>query len=132
MYLWENPQWPKFTYQEAAIERALKAYSFQKAKTLAAIKLLDPNAIKILNADAFFSDAVSSSAIEGVNVSYDSVYFFLAKALNLDFKSVVYKVYKNSESLASLVLDAFTKSNSLVDEKRMLYWYELLFGGLGP
>jgi Fic family protein len=110
MYLWENPQWPKFTYQEAAIERALKAYSFQKAKTLAAIKLLDPNAIKILNADAFFSDAVSSSAIEGVNVSYDSVYFFLAKALNLDFKSVVYKVYKNSESLASLVLDAFTQT----------------------
>lgn len=130
-YIWENSNWPNFTYEESAVEKALKEYSLQKTETDTVFSLIDPNVRKMIHADALTSDAVSSSAIEGVTLSYDSVYSSVAKALDIQFIGAVNKVDKNALSLASLVLDALNGASMPIDEKRIFFWHNLLFTGLG-
>ena len=128
-YIWSSPAWPRFRWEESVVEARCKLYSKQKSELDAVFESLTEDMQKTAIAEAIAHDAVDSSVLEGVAVSYDAVYSAISRMLGLDVPKSSH-VNGNAQALAEILKDA--SSIKLLDfsQDRMLFWHRRLFEGL--
>ena len=128
-YIWNLSNWPNFTWNHDVVMSKYMVFNQQKALTAMMFSALMPQSRKIIFAETIAHDAVASSDLEGVAVSYDSVYSSIAKMLELDVPKSSHSD-RNSHALAEILKDASSIKLSDFSQDRMLFWHKRLFEGL--
>ncbi len=112
------------------LQKDYERYLYQKGLTDQAFSLISPDQRKVIYAQTLSNDVVSSNEIEGVSVSYDSVYSSVAKALAIE-NVTTSKQDRLAQMLAELSLLVQTNEENIT-EKTILNWHKLLFEGVAP
>ncbi len=124
-WIWENPAWPAFRYDEAALRPVLRdcvAASGRLGGMTAAISA-DQQARDAL--DAQLQNIITSSAIEGERLNEDAVRSSLAKRLGV--AAPERRPTARAEGLAGLQVDATEHYNAPMTMDRLFQWHRLLF-----
>lgn len=129
-YIWDNPNWPDFKIEMNTLQKDYERYFYQKGLTDQACSLISPDLRKVVYAQTLSNDVVSSNEIEGVSVSYDSVYSSVAKALAIENVTTI-KQDRFAQILAKLSLSVHDNEGTIT-EKTILNWHKLLFEGVAP
>ena len=127
-YIWQNDNWPNFSWDKTTVENAYNRYLYQKGIADGVFTMLSDRNRQIMIAESLSSETVSSSSIEGVELQYDSVYSSILKQLDVDmtFKA---KHDRNAESVSRLIIDA-NRNHSPLTLERLMTWHSLLFDGV--
>lgn len=129
-YIWKNPNWPDFKIEMNSLQKDYERYLYQKGLTDQAFSLISTDLRKVIYAQTLTNDVVSSNEIEGVSVSYDSVYSSVAKALAIE-NATTSKQDRYAQMLAELSLSV-QENKEVIAEKTILNWQKLLFEGVSP
>jgi Fic family protein len=129
-FIWQNPDWPLFKIKMQAIQPAYEKYLYQKGLTDQVFSLISPETRKVVYAQTITDDVVASNEIEGISISYDSVYSSVARALNID-NVLSKKQDKYSQILAQLAL-SIQEKEKVITEETILNWHKSLFDGASP
>ena len=129
-YIWKNPNWPDFKIEMNTLQKDYERYLYQKGLTDQAFSLISTDLRKVIYAQTLTNDVVSSNEIEGVSVSYDSVYSSVAKALAIE-NATTSKQDRYAQMLAELSLSV-QENKEVIAEKTILNWHKLLFEGVSP
>lgn len=129
-YIWKNPNWPDFKIEMNSLQKDYERYLYQKGLTDQAFSLISTDLRKVIYAQTLTNDVVSSNEIEGVSVSYDSVYSSVAKALAIE-NATTTRQDRFAQMLAKLSLSV-QENEGTITEKTILNWHKLLFEGVSP
>ncbi len=125
-WIWQQQNWPNFTWQESIIEPLLKELRLKQGELLGRAGAINIENQDSLALDLMLQNIITSSAIEGENLNRDSVRSSLAKRLSLtQFRSV--NTTKQSEGLATILMDVVNNADHLLDLNRLFLWHESLF-----
>ena len=125
-YIWEDPDWPVWRYDLAALAEPMAAVS--RAQGLLAGRLADlgmglrDQACLI----ALTDDVVKTSEIEGESLNAQSVRSSIARRLGVDIGALA-PVDRHVEGVVEMVLDATANSDAPVTKARLLNWHAALF-----
>ncbi len=100
---WQMKEWPKFTFSCVALKDELEAF----AKAFRAVKeaLRNPQSLELV-AHTLTSEAVTTSAIEGVNVDESVVMPSICKALGVEYSPAGFTKDIRAEGVAKMMLAA--------------------------
>lgn len=125
-WIWQQPGWPAFRWQAAALAPLLRDCTQAQGRLLGMAGAVDPGTGAQSELDALLRNIVTSSAIEGEQLNADSVRSSLARRLGLEAPGVT-PVSRRSEGLAELMLDATRNCAAPLDLARLLQWHQWLF-----
>src|SRR5882672_8599799 len=80
---WEQPDWPDFTYDSAALAPLEKKFLLQSGEFVGACKHIGPDDQETLKIELLSEEAVKTSEIEGEILNRDSVQSSLRHQLGL-------------------------------------------------
>ncbi|MCU1741170.1 MULTISPECIES: Fic family protein [unclassified Pseudomonas] len=123
-WIWQQPDWPHFTWQEKALTPLLLECGHAQGRLLGMAAAIGEDSIAQNELDALLQNIITSSAIEGEPLNVGSVRSSLARRLGL---SADQSASPRSEGLAELLLDATQHHQSPLSLERLLYWQTLLF-----
>lgn len=124
MWIWQQPNWPQFFWQDAKLLPRLRQLQQQRGVLLGRASVQDNNAQQTL--DTLLSNILSSSAIEDERVNAQSVRSSLARRLGVSLDQP-YPVSERSEGLATMMMDAITLCDEPLTLTRMCQWHRWLF-----
>jgi len=125
-WIWQQPSWPHFTWDAAALACLLRDCQQVQGQLLgmAGAAASDLQAEDAL--DTLLSNIVDSSAIEGEQLDVGSVRSSLARRLGL-VDEATRRTSAHAEGLAELMLDATRPADARLDLPRLLQWHRWLF-----
>ena len=123
---WQMPEWPKFSFSRAALKDELDAF----AKAFRAVKrtLGKPQSPELV-AHALAKEAVTTSAIEGVNVDESVVMSSICKALGVAYAPKGFTKDVRAEGVAQMVLSVRADWNRPLSEALLKQWHRALLTG---
>lgn len=128
-WIWQHPDWPRFTWQEAEIQPYVRQCWKDLGILLGWSGALAPEADQEAEAraalDTLLQNIVTSSAIEGERLNVVSVRSSLARRLGVEEPGT--PASPRSEGLAELMLDATLNPDSSLDVERLFQWHRWLF-----
>ena len=127
MWIWQQPDWPNFTWQEQKLVPLLRA--IRKLEGVLEGKSGFPDADNPESKqtlDTLLQNITSSSAIEGEQLNAQSVQSSLAKRLGIS-DATNYPVSDRSEGLASIMMDIMQHANHDVGLNRLCVWHLHMF-----
>lgn len=127
-YIWQNESWTDFTWDKEKVDALRSRYLYQKGIADGTFSMLSEQTRQIMIAETLSRETVSSSAIEGVELMYDSVYSSIIRQLDIDL-SFKAKQDRNAESVSRLIIDA-NSNRSPLSVDRLFDWHRLLFDGV--
>lgn len=123
-YIWNNDNWPDFSFDEKMVDKKYIEYIYQKGLTDQIFNMLTPESQKEYYWDALSNEIVSSNEIEGISISYESVYSSVLRALNIENTKQIKD--KNAEALVSLSLSIHSDSTPITEDQ-ILSWHRRIF-----
>lgn len=125
-WIWQQPAWPRFTWDATALACLLRDCQQVQGQLLgmAGAAAGDLQAEDAL--DTLLSNIVDSSAIEGEQLDVGSVRSSLARRLGLAGEPAR-RSTAHAEGLAELMLDATRHAGAPLDLARLLQWHRWLF-----
>lgn len=123
--IWNNPEWPLYTYDAEEIDTHVATYKVQKTVTDIVFGSLDKESRTRLHARSLTDEMVSSLGIEDEKISYGSVYSSLCKRLDVHLEEKV-KIETYAKDISRIALDATGNMQELSME-RIKQWHCLLF-----
>lgn len=127
MWIWQQPEWPDFTWNADVIEPLLRKVRLNQGILIGKM-LSQPVEEKQRMLDTFLANIVHSSAIEGENINAFSVRSSLAAKLGLNEKTP-YPTTAQTDGLAEIIVDAIEEYEKPLTLERILRWHSLLFSG---
>ncbi len=127
-YIWNNPEWPSYTYNEEQVAKQYEEYMLQKKATDIVFAMIDPDMRDRMHAQSLTDEIRASLEIEGESISYDSVYSSICKHLDIYLEKKA-KSDRYAESISMLVLDA-TGNLDVLSIDRIQRWHSLLFSSM--
>jgi len=132
MWIWQEANWPNFTWQSGVLAPLLRQVHFNQGLLLGRMSHQSKDEVLHTTLDTLLANIIHSSAIEGEKLNAFSVRSSLANKLGVS-ESEPYARSKHSDGLADLMLDALPSSSeslkSPLSLNRILYWHRLLFSG---
>ena len=125
-YIWQNPEYPNFTYDKTIILKLLAEVKLKQGYLLgkmAGIGFKNNNKA-LLNVLA--EDVIKSSEIEGLKLNKEQVRSSIAKKLGLD-TSVDIFIDRSIEGIVDMMLDATQNYDKELTEERLLGWQSAMF-----
>ncbi|MEI8704161.1 Fic family protein [Pseudoalteromonas sp. B62] len=126
MWIWQQQNWPNFTWDDAALAPLLRELSYNQGLLVGRMGVQTAHQ-KQQALDTLLANIIHSSAIEGEKLNAFSVRSSLAKKLNIDEQP--YPTTVQSDNLAEIMLDAINNTDSALNLERVLNWHRLLFAG---
>ncbi len=125
MWIWEQEDWPNFTWDSKLIEPKLRDVRFHQGILLGKMssQTKDQNQSML---DTMLANIVHSSAIEGEKLNAFSVRSSLANKLGLSDEKP-FPTTERTDGLAEIMLDAVTNFDSPLSLERILTWHSRLF-----
>lgn len=127
-YIWNNPDWPSYTYDGEVVEKHQIHYELQKKATDIVFSIIDPDMRAKVHARSLTDEMLSSLAIESEKISYAHVYASICKHLDIKLETKATSD-QYAESIATLALDATGNLEELSIE-RIIGWHSLLFSSM--
>lgn len=124
LWIWQQPDWPHFSWQAEALAPLLRACSQAQGRLLGMLGAVGSDTEVQSSLDAMLQNIVTSSAIEGEQLNVGSVRSSLARRLGLNEEG---RTTSRSEGLAELLLDATHAHQEPLDEQRLFTWHRWLF-----
>ncbi len=126
MWIWQQQNWPNFTWDAAALAPLLRDLSYNQGLLVGRMGVQSAQQ-KQQALDTLLANIIHSSAIEGEKLNAFSVRSSLAKKLNINEQP--YPTTVQSDNLAEIMLDAINNTDSPLNLERVLNWHRLLFAG---
>ncbi|MFT7680777.1 MAG: Fic family protein [Moritella dasanensis] len=125
MWIWEQQEWPNFTWHEASIAPILRQAHFNQGLLLGKVNAQNNNEQQVA-LDTLLANIVYSSAIEDEKLNAFSVRSSLANRLGIS-EDKPYPTSEKTDGLAEIMLDAITNLDDKLTLERILNWHTLLF-----
>ena len=123
-WIWQQPQWPNFTWSDAKILPKLRQLH-QKIGFLLGQSSYDGQSIE-LSLETLLSNISASSAIENEKINVYSLRSSLARRLGLSAQQS-HPSTQRSEGLANILFDALNNIHQDLSIERLFQWHEWLF-----
>jgi Fic family protein len=127
-YIWNNQDWPAYSYDAEEVERHHIHHELQKKATDIVFGIIDPDMRDRMRARSLTEEVLSSLEIEGERISYDSVYSSICKRLDIHLETKA-KTSRYAEDLSRIALDA-TGNLEVLSTTRIKQWHSLLFSSI--
>jgi len=123
MWIWQQHDWPQFSFDAGAISPLLRQVHFNQGHLLGQVSGEGAEQVTL---DALLASIVYSSAIEGEKLNAFSVRSSLANKLGIS-EERQYPVTAQTDGLAEMTVDAINNWESPLTLERILTWHALLF-----
>ncbi len=134
-WIWQQPDWPTFTWRDAQLAPLLRGINQLQGKLLGSAVSVTASASLQSEMETLLDNAISTSAIEGEQLNEASVRSSLAKRLGMD-RAGMPPGTPQTEGLADLLLDATRNPCQALTLERLNKWHRALFphggGALAP
>lgn len=124
LWIWQQPDWPNFTWQAEPLAPLLRACTQAQGRLLGMLGAVGSDTEAQSSLDALLQNIVTSSAIEGEQLNVGSVRSSLARRLGINEEG---QVSARSEGLAQLLLDATSAHQQPLDLQKLYRWHCWLF-----
>lgn len=124
MWIWQQPDWPHFHWQDEKLLPRLRSLQQQRGVLLGRASVADNNDQQTL--DTLLNNILASSAIEDERVNAQSVRSSLARRLGVTLEQP-YPVSERSEGLATMMMDAISQRDTPLTLERLCQWHHWLF-----
>jgi len=125
-YIWEQPEWPRFRWDEPRLARPLADLRHEQGRLLGRMESLG----FALRQEAFLRtltrDVLKTSEIEGEKLDAAQVRSSLARRLGIDIGALT-PADRNVEGIVEMTLDATRHFADPLTEDRLLGWHAALF-----
>lgn len=125
-YIWQNNEWPYFTYDLTKFNRPLQEIRYQQGLLEGISKGLSKEHLLEMQSETLALDALTTSEIEGEILSRDSVRSSIFKKLGLA-NEVQDRSTAQTDGLVDILLDASSNASESFDEDRLFGWHAALF-----
>jgi len=125
-YIYENPDWPAFTWDSEALAGPLAAVRHKQGKHLGKMEALGFDLRTEANLTALTDEVVKSSAIEGEHLNTDEVRSSIARKLGLDVAGLP-KPGREVDGVVEMMLDATRNFDQPLTVERLFGWHAALF-----
>jgi len=125
MWIWNEKNWPNFTWQNELINPLLREVQLNQGILLGKMATVeaDPKNIEL---DTLLANILNSSAIEGEQLNAFSVRSSLANKLGVS-ESHQYPTSPSSDGIATMMIDAIHDLESPLTIERIFQWHQWLF-----
>lgn len=125
-YVWEQPDWPQWTFDLAALATPLAQVHRAQGHLLGrmadiGLALRDQATLRVLT-----EDVLKTSEIEGEKLNPDTVRSSIARRLGVDIGALA-PVDRHVEGVVDMVLDATTQHAEPLTQERLFGWHAALF-----
>lgn len=126
LYLWQNPDWPAWRYDLAALMAPLAEVSQAQGRLLGRLADVGWDTQAQAQLIAVTSDVLKTSEIEGEPLDLASVRSSVARRLGVDIGALA-PADRQVEGVVEMVLDATTRCTAPLTAERLLGWHAALF-----
>src|SRR5262245_65041164 len=126
MYIWEQPEWPHFTWDNGRLLEPLAAARLKQGRLLGSMARLGFDLKLEAQLEALTEDVIKSSEIEGEVLDRDSVRSSIARRLGVPAAAVA-PADRRTEGVVEMTLDATQNHDALLTFKRLFAWQAALF-----
>ena len=126
MYLWEQPDWPEFNWDEKSLTTLLAKVSRAQGRLLGRMEALGFELRGEAHLRTLTEDVVKSSEIEGEKLDPDQVRSSIARRLGMDVGGLI-PADRNVEGVVEMMLDATGNYAKALTEDRLFAWHASLF-----
>ncbi len=126
MYIWEQPDWPRFTWDDGGLLEPLAAARLKQGRLLGGMASLGFDLKLEAQLEALTEDVVKSSEIEGEILDRDSVRSSIARRLGLP-EAAIATADRQTEGVVEMMLDATENHGTLLTPERLYGWQAALF-----
>lgn len=126
MYLWERPAWPEFSWDQAAVARALTRVRHDQGVLIGQMRALGFALRGEATLKTLTEDIVSTSQIEGENLERAQVRSSIARRLGMDVAGLV-PADRNVDGIVEVMLDATGAAGKPLTKARLYRWHSTLF-----
>ncbi|MFI4956331.1 MAG: Fic family protein [Gammaproteobacteria bacterium] len=125
-WIWQQPTWPAFTWQNETIEPLLQAIQLKQGILLGKANASGESSNFDTELDMLVQNIITSSAIEGEQLNAASIRSSLAKRLGVRVEHP-YPVSDRSEGLAKMMFDAIEHIDLPMTLERLFQWHRWIF-----
>ena len=126
MYIWEQPDWPNFRWDETRLAKRLAQVSREQGRLLGKMESLGFDLRSEAHLRTLTEDVIKSSEIEGEVLEREQVLSSLARRLGLELGGLV-TADRHVEGVVEMMLDATGAFEQLLTEARLCAWHAALF-----
>ena len=126
MYIHEQPDWPDFTWNQAALSSLLAEVRHSQGRLLGRMETLGFKLREEATLQVLTQDVVKTSEIEGERLDANMVRSSLARRMGIDIGALP-PVYRNVEGIVEVMLDATRKHDEPITQGRLFDWHAALF-----
>jgi len=126
IWIWQQSDWPKFRWDQAALASRLARARMAQGKVLGAAQVLDANLTLEAVAAILVEDGLTTSAIEGERLDLDAVRSSVARHLGLPTAGLPVPP-RAVDGLIEVLLDATRDFASPLTTVRLFGWQAALF-----
>lgn len=126
MYLWEQAQWPNFSWDEKRLSKSLALAHQEKGRLLGKMETLGFEFREEARLQALTQEVVKSSEIEGEILDKDQVRSSVARHLGMETGGL-HPVDRNIEGIVEMAFDAVDRCDAPLSESRLFGWHAALF-----
>ncbi len=127
MYIYENPQWPVFTWNTKELLEPLTAVRHQQGRLLGRMQSIGFPLQQEATFTFLTQEVIKSSEIEGEFLDEAEVRSSLARHLGLEYGGQVVEVGRNVEGVVEMRLDAVQHFKDPLTQSRLFDWHAGLF-----
>ncbi len=125
-WIWEQRNWPRFSWDEAAIASPLGQARLAQGRVLGAVGILDPALTNEAVAAVLVGEGLATSAIEGERLDANAVRSSVARRLGLPAAGLPAPP-RSVDGLIEVLLDATRGHASPLTVERLRRWHAALF-----
>jgi Fic family protein len=124
---WQQPDWPDFTYDRAALEPLERQFLLQSGEFIGACKHIGADDQETLKIELIGDEAVKTSEIEGELLNRDSVQSSLRHQFGLGVERP--GVRPAERGISRMMVDLYRTFAAPLTGKTMFDWHSMLLGG---
>lgn len=126
MYIYQNKNWPDFTWDNNTIIPILSNVKYSQGKLLGKMENLGFDLKSYAILETLTLDVIKSTEIEGEILNPEQVRSSIAKRLGMDI-SVMVESNRNIDGMVDLMIDAIQNYNKPLSLDRLFDWHSSLF-----
>jgi len=124
---WEEPTWPRFTYDVTALEPLEAEFLLRSGEFIGAFKHVNPGDQENLRIELISDEALKTSEIEGEILNRDSVQSSLRHQFGLGGQQA--GVPPAERGIAQMMVDLYLNFSKPLTDETMLGWHGMLMSG---
>ena len=126
MYIYQQKNWPNFTWDQELISGSLANIRYKQGKLLGKMEGFGFDLQEKATLENLIQDVLKSSEIEGEMLNRDEVRSSIARRLGMEIAGMI-PSDRNVDGVVEMMLDATQRYQAKLDTERLFGWHNSLF-----